>query len=143
MTALTRRWNSNMDFRSEEISYNELTTSYKELCNKSDEVYQIGIKQRMIIANLWTKNEEFLADISELQNEVTLLTSKLDNLIKVVRMSNNGSYGLDDIIQDVEGGRRHIVLGFNYQSLKNKKQSPEIKFVHAKLKDDSKMFGKI
>ncbi|XP_058752850.1 uncharacterized protein LOC131626050 [Vicia villosa] len=101
-TVMTGRWNSKEDFRSEEISHDELTTYYRELCNKSEEVYQIRVKQRMIIAKLKAEKEEYLADNSELQNKVTILTSQLDNVIQGVRMLNNGSDVLDDILQESE-----------------------------------------
>ena len=77
VTALTRRYESNEDSCDEEVSYDELVASYKELCIRSEEVCQLGEKQKKIISQLQAEKEEFQFTISDLQNEVILLTSNL------------------------------------------------------------------
>lgn len=63
-----------------------------------------------------------MSNIYGLQDEVALLTSKLENMTKSVRMLNNGSDVLDEVLQvgKVAGDFKGIC--FNYQSLKNKEK---------------------
>jgi len=62
------------------VSYEELVDSYKKVCVKSEEICQVGENQKKIIANLRFEKEKPISTISALQNEVTLLTFKLDNM---------------------------------------------------------------
>ena len=45
------------------------------------------------------EKEGFQFTIYDLQNKVILLTSKLDNMTKTVRMLNKASYVLDEVLQ--------------------------------------------
>ena len=54
-------------------------------------------------------------------------------------MVNKAVNVLNYFLQNVEGGRRHTGIWFNCQSLKNKKKTYVIKFIPAKMKDESKM----
>lgn len=60
------------------------------------------------------EKEKFLSTISGLQDEVTLLTSKLDNMTKYVRMLNNVSDMLEEVIQVGKGSGTLKGVGFNH-----------------------------
>jgi len=72
-----------------------LVDSYKEFCVKSDEVIKTGEKQKRIIAHLQAEKNKLLSTNSDLQNEVTLLSSNLENMKKTIQMLNNVSNVLD------------------------------------------------
>lgn len=57
VTALTGRYESDEDSCDEELSYEELATSYREICIRSENVCQLGEKQKKII--LQAEKERF------------------------------------------------------------------------------------
>ena len=113
--------------------------SYKELCAISEEVCKTGEEHKRILAQLQDEKEKLLSTNSELQGKVTLLTSKLESMTKSIRMLNNGSDVLDEILQIGERGGRFTSIGFNYQFLNNKRKPPVTKFVSVEVKDESTM----
>ena len=82
----------------EELSYEELGASYREFYIRSEEVFLLGEKQKKIISQLQTEKEGIQLTIPELQNEVILLSSKLNNMTKSVRILNKGSNMLDEVL---------------------------------------------
>ncbi|XP_050895145.1 uncharacterized protein LOC127101741 [Lathyrus oleraceus] len=64
-----------------------------------------GEKKKRIIAQLQAEKEKLLSTVTVLENEVTLLNSKLENMTKSVRRLNNGSIMLDEILQVGKGSR--------------------------------------
>ena len=89
-----------------------------------------GEKQKKIIARLQIEKDKILSTISGLQDEVTLLTSKLDdNMTKYVRMLNTGFDMLDEILQVGKGSRNFTGVGFNYQSINKQGGISMAKFV--------------
>lgn len=139
VSALAGRYESDEDSCDEEVSYEELDASYRELCIRSEEVCQLGEKQKKIIFQLQDEKERYSFTISDLQDKVILLTSKHDNMTKVVRMLNKGSNVLDEVLQvgKVAGGLRGI--GFNYQSLDKQGERFMTKFVLPKREPESVM----
>lgn len=110
-----------------------MSISYRELCVRSEEVCKIGEKHKRIIAQLQVEKENLLSIISSLKDEVTIFNSKLENMTKSVRMLNNGSDMLDEILQVGKGAGNLKGIGFDYQSLKGKslvtkKNPPERKY---------------
>src|SRR4051812_48024671 len=93
VTALTGVCNSDED----ELSFEELATSYRKLCIRSAEVCQQGEKQKKYIAQLEANNKELNETISELNGEIILLQSKLDQMSKSVKMLNSGTDMLEEI----------------------------------------------
>ena len=75
--------------------------------------------------------------IADLKEEVVLQNSKLDNLIKSVRMLNNGSTIFDKILQTGKNAGNVKGLGYRNQAMKNK--NSELKFVPQKMKQEQKM----
>ena len=86
---------------------------------------------------------EHLSIISELKDEVVLLNSKLDNMTKFVRMLNNGSTGLDEILKSGKNVGNIKGLGDGNQTAKNKGERLEVKFVPPKKKQEKKMLNHI
>ncbi|MCI27351.1 gag-pol polyprotein, partial [Trifolium medium] len=120
---------SDTDSYDEELSYDELAASYKELCIRSEEVCRTLEKQKKIIAQLQAERYDNLSKISELNNEVTQLNSKLEHMKKQVVMMHNSTDVLDEILDKQIPGKPKG-LGFNYQALNEQKQyDPELKFM--------------
>ncbi|KEH37719.1 hypothetical protein MTR_2g046050 [Medicago truncatula] len=70
----------------------------------NEEICLQGEKQKKIIVRMHIEKEKPISTILGLQDEVTLLTSKVDdNMIKYVIMLNTGSDMLDDIVQVGKG----------------------------------------
>jgi len=103
VTTFTGRCEFDEDSCDEDVPYEELADSYKELYARSEEVCKIWEKQKRIIAQLQLEKEKLLCSISGFQNEVNLLSSKLENMTKSIRMLNNGSDMLDGILQVGKG----------------------------------------
>ncbi|XP_050895373.1 uncharacterized protein LOC127101991 [Lathyrus oleraceus] len=120
VTAFTGRYELEEGSCDEYVSYEEFLISYRELCVRSEKVCKIGEKQKRIIAQLQDGKENLLSTISGLKDEVTLLNYKLENMTKLIRMLNNGSGMLDEILQVGKGVGNLKGIGFDYQSLKGK-----------------------
>lgn len=60
-------------------------------------------KQKRTINEFLQEKENFNSSIADLEEEVTLLKYQLKNMTIGIRMLNNGSYMLDEIVE--EGNR--------------------------------------
>ena len=69
---------SDGDSSEDELTFEELAASYRKLCIRSAEVCQQGEKQKKYIIELEAENKNHLETISQLNNEVTMLNSKLE-----------------------------------------------------------------
>ena len=121
---LTGTYESDNESSDEGVSYEELYDSFKELLLRSEEVIaqllteknkQLSAnsdlqnevilqsseleKQKKTINDFFMEKEKLMSIITSLQEENTLLNSKLENMTKYVRMLNNGSNVLDEILQ--------------------------------------------
>jgi len=67
--------------------------------------------------------------ITGLQEENTLLNSKLENMTKSVRMLNNGSNVLDKILQVGKTSRNMKGIGFDYETVNKEIKISTKKFV--------------
>jgi hypothetical protein len=121
------------------VSYEELVSSYKELYARNEEICKKEVKQKRVIAQQQAEIEKLLSTVSGLQDEVTLLTSKLENLNKSIRMSNNGSDMLDEILQVGKGAENLTSIGFNYQSPNKQGKTHVAKSFHSQRKCDVPM----
>ena len=113
MAALTGRWDSDEDSSDDEVTFDELATTYRKLCHRSEEVCQQVESQKKVITQLENEKVEHLETISKLKTEVVFLNSKLDEMTKYVRMLNNGSDTLDKILQTGQMTRDKSGIGFN------------------------------
>src|SRR3954468_9997438 len=112
VTALTGICNSDEDFRKDELTVEELACSYRELCIKCAEVCQQGEDQKNYIAQLEADNKELSETITELNDEAVLLQSRLDQMSKSVKMLNNGTDMLEEILQVGKSSRDMSGIGF-------------------------------
>lgn len=99
------------------------------ILTRSEEVCLLGEKQKKIISQLQAEKEGFQFTVSELQNEVIFLSSKLNSMTKSVIMLNKGSNMLDEVLQigkavgDIRG------IGFKNKSLHSQGESSMTNFV--------------
>lgn len=136
MIVLIGRCNSDEESCDDELTYDELATSYRELCLRSAEVVQLGEKQKKMITQLKAEKEEHQETISKLKDEVIMLNSKLDKMTKTVRMLNKGTYTLEDILKIGKAAEDMSGLGFN------KGKEPVSDFVHPISKPKSQMLNR-
>jgi hypothetical protein len=121
VNALTSVYASDDDSSGDELTFDELTASYKELCVKSAEVCIQGEKQKKLIKELEAEKKKHLTVIDGLNGEITLLTSKLDQMTKSIRMLNKGTDTLEEILKVGQKSGTMSGLGFV------KKSSAELK----------------
>lgn len=114
VTALIGICDSDEDSDYEELTFEELAKSYKELCLISEEACKLGEDQKKTISQLQEEKVEHLSIISDLKEEVVLLNSKIDNMTKSVRILNNSSDVLDEILQT--GTNAGNVQGLSYEN---------------------------
>ncbi|KAK2444414.1 hypothetical protein QL285_015442 [Trifolium repens] len=170
VTAFTSKYESSEDSCDEDASYEELASSYRELCVRSAELCKIGEKQQRIIAQLQAEKEELLSTISSLQNksektellatiselqnekdeflttitglnsEVSMLTCKLDSMRKSFKLLNNGTDKLDEILQNERDPKDMKGVGCNFRTKQNHNSR---KFVPTQESYDSTMSGQM
>jgi len=97
VTAFTGRVFSDTESCDEELAYDDLAASYKDLYFRSIEICKILGEQKKISSQLLTKRSSHLTKISELNNEVTLLNSQLEQVRKQVEMMTNDTTILDKV----------------------------------------------
>jgi len=97
VTVFTGRVFSDTESCDEELAYDDLATSYKDLYVRSAEICKMLVKQKKISSKLLTKRINHLTKILELNDEVTLLNSQLEHIKKQVEMMTNDSTILDDM----------------------------------------------
>ncbi|KAI5429240.1 hypothetical protein KIW84_034020 [Lathyrus oleraceus] len=78
VTTLTGRWGSDEDSSDDEVTFEELATTYKNLCIKSAEVCKQVESQKKVITQLENEKVEHLETISKLKTEEVVMYSKLD-----------------------------------------------------------------
>ncbi|XP_050878662.1 uncharacterized protein LOC127082468 [Lathyrus oleraceus] len=139
VTSFTSRYEYDEDSCAEDVSYEEFSASYKELCVKSKEVCKTGEEQKRILAQLQAEKEKFLSTVTDLENKVTLLSSKLEKMTKSIRMLNNGSGMLYEIIQVGKGDGNLKGICFNYQYQNKQGKTPVTKFIPLERKYEPMM----
>jgi chromosome segregation ATPase len=78
VTALTGRWGSDEDSSDDEVTFEELATTYRKLCHRNAEVCQQVESQKKVITQLENEKVEHLETISKLKTEAVFLNAKLD-----------------------------------------------------------------
>lgn len=93
----SRKYEYGSQCSDEEITDEELAETYKLLYKQWKEEFMVVEKQNKIISALLLEKEKLGSTIACLEEEVTLLKSKL-NMTKFVPILNNGSKDLDEIM---------------------------------------------
>src|ERR1044072_1730173 len=106
VTALSGVYNSDMDSSDEEVTFEELAENYRKLCIKNGEVCQQDEEQKKLIEKLEAENvklkaekREDTATINQLNSDIIMLNSKLDQMSKSVKMLTSGTDKLEEILQ--------------------------------------------
>jgi len=137
ITAFTGRVFSNTEKCDEELAYDDLDASYKDLYVRSTEICKMLGEQKKINSQLLTERSSHLTKILELNNEVTLLNSQLEQVKKQVRMMTTGNGVLDEILEGQVKGKPNGI-GFDYEPLNQKQRN--MNFAYAL--DDHGMISK-
>jgi len=102
---------------------------WEEACNLVE-------KQKKTINGFCLENEKLMLIITGLQEENTLLNSKFENMTKSVRMLNNGSNVLDEILQVGKTFRNMKGICFDYGTVNKEIKIPTKKFVPREKKTE-------
>src|ERR1044072_5227009 len=129
VTALTVSCTAEDESSDEDMSDQELAETYKLMYVKLGEASTLVAKQKKTISNLIHEKEKLLNINAELQEEMSLLKSKLEGMNKSLRMLNNGSNVLDEILKAGKKGRSMKGLGFDSESTNQEGQNTGRKFV--------------
>jgi hypothetical protein len=84
-------------FDDEDQTDEELNETYRKMTTKWEESCPLVEEQKRIIKGLI--QEQLISIVTHLEEEVTLLKSKLTNITKTVRMLNKGSDILDELLE--------------------------------------------
>jgi chromosome segregation ATPase len=112
VTALTSVCVSEDDTSADELTFDELAAAYKKLCTTSAEVRAQGEKQKKLIKELEDERQKQLSAIEGLNDEIALLTSKLNQMTKSIRMMNKGTDTLEEILKVGQQSGTKSGLGF-------------------------------
>lgn len=104
---------SDSDTSEGELTFDELASSYKELSIRSAEVCQEGVKQKNLIIKLEDEKKGHLETIENINNEVSVLKAKLDQMYKSIRMLNSGTEVLDEILQSGKNAGNMTGIGYD------------------------------
>ena len=129
VTALTGKCMSDTKSCDEELTYEELAASYKELYTRSTEVCKLLEKQKKTISQLHAERSDHLAKIYDLNDEVTQLNSQLEHVRKQVRMMNTCIDLLKEMLEGQNQGKPNVI-GFDYKALNKQKQNQDRNFVY-------------
>src|ERR1044072_7284405 len=150
--------NDGSESEGEEMSDEELAETYKLMYTKWKELCIICEKKKMVIHTLTTENsnlrsmsschghEEVIqnlqkekiklqAEINELQEETSLLKSKLERLNKSFRLLNNGTEVSDHILEENKKKHSRRGIGFDYKAVNKESQKPKKEFVVSEDKE--------
>lgn len=124
------KYDSFSESSDENVSTEKLVETYRHFLTEWKKSFLKEEKQKKTISVILMKNEKHRSTFACLKEEVTLLKSKLDNMTKSLRMLNNGSNMLDEVLEI--GEKKAIVL--DYISM-NKKVKITTKKIEVLMKD--------
>ncbi|KAK2442880.1 putative mitochondrial protein [Trifolium repens] len=117
-------WDSDED---EDVSYEELASTYKDLLTRYEEMCRILEKQKKTINKLQTEVNTQVLKAAQAEEKVIQVNVQMDDLKKRVSQLNSGADLLEEILENVPSGKLRSV-GYNYSSLNQYQQDPETKF---------------
>jgi len=120
VTAMTRRVES--ESGDEDPYYEKVTVAYSYQDINDADTSKILIEQEEIINHLQEEKIGHLAKITELNKEVILLNSQLDNVIKQVIMMTTGTDILDRMLEGQVKGKPNGI-DFTHEHLKQEHQN--------------------
>lgn len=117
--SFTRKFESKSVCSDEDMVVQDLVTTYMLLYTKWEEAYMIVKNRHQTISVFYKEKEDLVSTITDLEEEVSFLNSKMDNTIKYVSMLKNGSIVLDEILEIGKMSRNMKRFGFD-SNLNNK-----------------------
>ncbi|KAK2402298.1 gag-protease polyprotein [Trifolium repens] len=125
IAAFTGRYESD-----EDITFDELASTYKELLTRYEEMCRILEKQKKTINKLQAEVNIQVEKATQAEEKVIQVNVQMDDLRKRVSQLNSGTNLLEQILESVPSGKAKSV-GYNYTSLNQYQQNPETKFMPA------------
>jgi len=122
VTAMTGRVESESESGDEDPYYEKVIVPYSYKDINDIDTSKLLIEQEEIINHLHEERIGHLAKIYELNKEVMLLNSQLDNVLKQVRMMTTGTDVLDRMLEGQVKGKPNGI-GFTHEHLKQKHQN--------------------
>ncbi|KAK2430042.1 hypothetical protein QL285_028420 [Trifolium repens] len=127
IAAFTGRYESDEDSCDEDITFDELASTYKELLTRYEEMCRILEKQKKTINKLQAEVNIQVEKATQVEEKVIQVNVQMDDLRKRVSQLNSGTNLLEEILDNVPSGKLKSV-GYNYSSLNQYQQNPETKF---------------
>jgi len=100
VTAFTGRVFSDTESCDEELAYDDLAVSYKDLYFRIAKICKLLGEQKKINIQLLTERSNHLAKISELNNEVILLNSQLVQIKKQIEIVSDDTTIPEEVTKD-------------------------------------------
>ncbi|KAK2407363.1 gag-protease polyprotein [Trifolium repens] len=130
IAAFIGRYESDEDSCDEDITFDELASTYKELLTRYKEMCRILEKQKKTINKLQAEVNIQIEKATQAEEKVIQVNVQMDDLRKRVSQLNSGTNLLEQILESVPSGKAKSV-GYNYTSLNQYQQNPETKFMPA------------
>jgi predicted RNase H-like nuclease (RuvC/YqgF family) len=130
IAAFTGRYESDEDSCNEDITFDELASTYKELLTRYEEMCRILEKQKKTINKLQAEVNIQVEKATQAEEKVIQVNVQMDDLRKRVSQLNPGTNFLEQILESVPSGKARSV-GYNYTSLNQHQLNPETKFMPA------------
>ncbi|KAK2375776.1 gag-protease polyprotein [Trifolium repens] len=130
IAAFTGRYESDEDSCDEDITFDELASTYKELLTRYEEMCRILEKQKKTINKLQAEVNIQVEKATQAEEKVIQVNVQMDDLRKRVSQLNPGTNFLEQILESVPSGKARSV-GYNYTSLNQHQLNPETKFMPA------------
>ncbi|KAK2392554.1 gag-protease polyprotein [Trifolium repens] len=130
IAAFTGRYESDEDSCNEDITFDELASTYKELLTRYEEMCRILEKQKKTINKLQAEVNIQVEKATQAEEKVIQVNVQIDDLRKRVSQLNSGTNLLEEILDNVPSGNLRSI-GYNYSSLNQYQQDPETKFTSA------------
>jgi hypothetical protein len=130
IAAFIGRYESDEDSCDEDITFDELASTYKELLTRYKEMCRILEKQKKTINKLQAEVNIQVEKATQAEEKVIQVNVQMDDLRKRVSQLNPGTNFLEQILESVPSGKARSV-GYNYTSLNQHQLNPETKFMPA------------
>jgi len=150
VTAFTGRVYSDIESCDEELAYDDLAASYKDMYFWSAEICKLLGEQKKINSQLLTERSNHLAKISKLNNEVILLNSQLNQIKKQAEIVTNDTTFLEEVAED-HNKRKAKGIKFDYKPLNLRQNNINVSYAseeHGMIKIEkhdkkSKLIGSV
>ncbi|XP_057445983.1 uncharacterized protein LOC130738093 [Lotus japonicus] len=140
---LTMKCNSETGSSDGEISEEELAETYKLLFNNWKEACEKGKKLEGVVKDLEIEKQNLLIINGKLQEEVIVLNSKIEGMIKSVRMLNKGTDVFELILETGKAARDMTGLGYTEDPTSEENKQISNKFIPAEKKTEFKISNRM